>query len=83
MMRKESYGYNTFAGLRVAEIQRKTDIKEWHHIPSKENIADILTRGTDPSQIGTDSVWQNGPSWLILDRDLCPVTIPTLSTADH
>ena len=45
MIMKESYCFNTFAGLRVGEIQKKTDIMRWLHIPSDENIADILING--------------------------------------
>ena len=62
MMKKDSYWYNTFAGVRVAEIQTKTNVDDWLHVPSNENIADILTKGAPPSEIGQDSVWQNGPS---------------------
>ena len=43
MMKKGSYGYNTFAGLRVPELQKKTDVMDWLHISSESNIADILT----------------------------------------
>ena len=64
MIRKSSYGFNTFAGLRVGEIQLKTNLEDWRHIPSKENIADILTKGAPPSKIGPGSTWMNGPSWL-------------------
>ena len=83
MIRKDSYGFNTFAGLRVTEIQKKTDVMSWHHIPSEENISDILTKGTDPSKIGIDSIWQNGPHWLVLDRRHWPITEPMLSKEDH
>ena len=50
MIKKDNYGFNTFAGLRVAEIQKKTDVDSWLHIPSAENIADVLTRGAEPEQ---------------------------------
>ena len=40
MVLKESYGFNTFAGLRVGEIQRKTDVTLWRHIPSQENVSE-------------------------------------------
>ena len=83
MFRKESYGYNTFAGLRVSEIQKKTDPHSWNHIPSQENIADLLTKGCSPSKIGTGSTWQEGPAWLTLDRSLWPVTVPNLSKEDY
>ena len=43
MIKKDSYGFNTFAGLRVAEIQQKSDVDSWRHLPSSENISNILT----------------------------------------
>ena len=47
---------------------------DWLHVASCENIADILTRGAPPSELGQDSVWQNGPKWLVQDRTTWPVT---------
>ena len=79
MILKESYGYNTFAGLRVAEIQMKTDVTSWYHIPSKENIADILTKGSVPDCLEQGSIWQSGPAWLTKDEKLWPITRPKLS----
>ena len=81
MILKDSYGFNTFAGLRVAEIQQKTDPEAWLHIPGDENISDILTRGASPDKLGKDSVWQKGPLWLVKDRTEWPVTIK-IKTAD-
>ena len=46
----------------------------WRHIPSKENISDILTRGASPSLLGPASIWQTGPQWLIKDVSEWPVT---------
>ena len=57
MIRKDSYWFNTFAGLRVSEIQNKTNVDSWLHVASCENIRDILTKGAAPSQLGKDSVW--------------------------
>ena len=56
MMKKQSYGFNTFAALRVGEIQQKTDLDDWRHIQSKENIADILTTGAVPAKLATGSL---------------------------
>jgi len=58
MLFKESYGFNTFAGLRVEEIQRKTDVLYWFHIASHDNIADVLTKGAVPTALKSDSRWQ-------------------------
>ena len=58
MLKKQSYGLNTFAGLRVG------DVDDWKHIPSAENIADCLTKGVAPNKLVSGSTWQCGPSWL-------------------
>ena len=76
MIQKTSYGYSTFAGLRVGEIQLKSDPRAWLHIKSADNISDILTRGASPNQLGPGSVWQCGPQWLRLKPDLWPATYP-------
>ena len=71
MIRKSSYGFNTFAGLRVGEIQMKTNVDDWKHIPSGENIADCLTKGIAPSKLVSGSAWQCGPSWLSKSESAC------------
>jgi len=74
MLKKESYGFNTFAALRVGEIQEKCNYEDWAHLPSKENAADCLTKGQTPEKLIQNSVWQCGPEWLVLDRSLWPTT---------
>ena len=78
MMKKQSYGFNTFAGLRVGEIQQKTNLDDWCHIPSKENIADILTKGATPDKLAPGSPWQCGPAWLSGPTSAWPVTPPSV-----
>ena len=82
MLPKESYGFNTFVGLRVAEIQQKTNYEDWHHVPSKSNIADILTKGAPPNMLGINSEWQNGPAWLSLDESQWPITPRSVTSPD-
>ena len=77
MIQKSSYGYSTFAGLRVGEIQQKSQTDSWLHINSGENISDILTRGAPPSLLGVTSLWQNGPKWLVDSYHLWPATSPS------
>ena len=81
MIKKDSYWYNTFAGVRVSEIQSKTNVNEWLHVPSSQNIADILTKGAPPSDLVEGSIWQNGPSWLLDDVSCWPIT--DLSSSAH
>ena len=85
MVQKSSYGYGTFAGLRVGEIQQKTDPQLCLHICSEDNIADVLTRGANPNILGPSSTWQCGPNWLVLDRKNWPASLSNqlqLSTSD-
>jgi len=63
-IQKESYGFNTFAGVRIGEIQDLTEKKDWYWVGGAKNIADIISRGTEPSKMGPDSEWQRGPSFM-------------------
>ena len=64
MISKSSYGFNTFAANRIGEIQEGTVSDEWYWTPGKLNIADWVTRGKRPSEIGSGSKWQSGPEFL-------------------
>ena len=74
MVHRPSYGFNTFAGLRVGEIQQKTNPDDWLHVESKENIADCLTRGAPPNYLMPGSMWLTGPKWSLLDVSEWSVT---------
>ena len=65
MIKKTSYGFNTFAGLRIGEIQQKTNEDKWLHIESSQNIAarNLLVAG---------SSLQSGPEWLSLSSSEWP-----------
>lgn len=61
MIEKDSHGFQTFVANRVGEIRSFTDPSEWYHIPGECNIADWLTRGRAPRELGPQSSWQAGP----------------------
>ncbi|XP_066261359.1 uncharacterized protein [Euwallacea similis] len=54
----------TFVNTRVAEIQAITHDYVWRHVPSKDNPADLLSRGLTPSQMLESEMWFHGPNWL-------------------
>ena len=56
---KKSYGFGTFEGNRLGEIERTTLPEEWLWIPGVMNVADLMTRGCSPNKMGKDSIWQN------------------------
>ena len=72
MIWKESYGFNTFVANRIGEIQQVTEPKEWCWVAGTLNVADLATRGCSPNEIGSESVWQNGPGFLRQDRSCWP-----------
>ena len=66
MVRKESYGFKTFAATRIGEVQDDTNPQNRYWITSGQNIADWLTRGKRPDEIYYNGPWQKGPDFLKL-----------------
>ena len=56
MIKKDSYSLDTFTGLRVSEIQNENVAEYWLYVPSKVNLADVLTKETSLESFGPDSV---------------------------
>ena len=63
MLNKVSTRFKLYEGVRIGDIQAATngDMTSWYWIPGKTNIADWLTRGKEPNQIGPLSEWFKGP----------------------
>ncbi|EZA56780.1 hypothetical protein X777_03219 [Ooceraea biroi] len=36
----------------------------WQHVPSEDNPADLLFRGSSVETLRSSSLWWNGPSWI-------------------
>lgn len=53
-----------FVGNRVSEIKDLTEGKQWNYVSSKENPADVASRGVFPDSLLNCKLWWNGPSWL-------------------
>jgi hypothetical protein len=74
-----SSNLQTFVGNRGSEIQTLTDAKDWYHVKSESNPADVLSRGALPGQLKTNKLWWNGPDWLSENNDTWPVSNINLS----
>ena len=48
-LKKGPQSLKVFEGHRVAKIQGSSGNIKWHHVPGKENPADVLSRGQAPS----------------------------------
>ena len=73
MTKKESYGFKTYAAVRIGEIQTKTNPDDWYWLESQNNIADWVTRPKSPKEISENSEWQKGPAFLRKPESEWPV----------
>ena len=79
-MDKVATSFNPYMHFRISDIhhtldliRKQANVLPIQHIPSKENIADIVTE-TLVSTIGPESLWQTGPKWLTQPRMEWPAT---------
>ena len=62
---------SVFVGNRVAEIQEWSQDVIWKHVPTKQNPADIVSRGCNVEEL-SNSIWFNGPEFLLKDDSNWP-----------
>ena len=56
--------WKTFFANRVATVQEEIPRNQWKYVPSKDNPADMASRGLLASEIIENALWWNGPEWL-------------------
>ena len=61
----ESSALKIFVANRVGEIQNDTKIENWRHVPTDQNPADIPTRFPEVADLSQNSLWWNGPAFLM------------------
>ena len=69
-LRKATSSLNTYVSHRVAAIQDVIPANHWHHVPTKENPADLLSRSMTPNWLVESSLWWRGPDWLSLHQNV-------------
>ena len=50
--------------IELEKFKKMSPPEKWAHVISKENPADIGSRGIAPGEITDHKLWWNGPSWL-------------------
>ncbi|XP_075151048.1 uncharacterized protein LOC142225157 [Haematobia irritans] len=71
-LKKPPCAWSTFVGNRVSEILENVGNDKWQHVDSKDNPADVASRGCTPSELESHHLWWHGPQWLKLPRDRWP-----------
>ena len=64
----ETHEWKQFVQNRVLEIRSLVPPELWNHCASKDNPADIPSRGTSPVEL-SNSMWFSGPEWLKIYTD--------------
>lgn len=57
--------WKPFVANRVVEITSNVNCKQWHHVLSGDNPADIASRGMSIANLKKCDLWWNGPQWLL------------------
>ena len=63
-IRRPSRQYKPFVAQRVGGIHTQTGPDQWRHVPSRDNPADLASRGVAASKLVTSSLWWVGPAFL-------------------
>ena len=56
--------WKVFVANRIKEIQALSSQSDWDYVASKDNPADLLSRGADVVSEEFSSMWLQGPPWL-------------------
>ncbi|GFU26173.1 integrase catalytic domain-containing protein [Trichonephila clavipes] len=68
---KNHSDWSVFVANRVNEIRSLVPSQFWRHVPVELNSADLLSRSS--SRLFSDSLWWEGPSWLLEPHSNWPI----------
>lgn len=63
-LKDEPYKRSAFVANRITEIQNLSSPGSWRYVESKQNPADLATRGILPSELLKLELWWSGPDFL-------------------
>ena len=64
--------FRAFMANRVGEIQMFSDSQQWQHVSTEQNPAHLISHGINAEDLKDNSLWWNGPQWLLEDKDSWP-----------
>ena len=67
----ETSRYHIFVANRIQAIRDTSETAQWNHVPTKENPADLASRGCSAQELVGNALWFKGPDFL-WERDLPP-----------
>ncbi|XP_058444291.1 uncharacterized protein LOC131425967 [Malaya genurostris] len=79
----DMYRYKQFVAFRVGEILELTGMPAWRWVPTKQNVADVLTKWGRGPPLQNDAEWRNGSSFLYKSHDQWPSMENTVETDEE
>ena len=74
--------FHTFVANRIQTVHELSDISQWRYVPSKDNVADLASRGVSASKFSSDSEWLTGPKFLWSKIEKTPQKVFPVSEDD-
>ncbi|XP_072389402.1 uncharacterized protein [Diabrotica undecimpunctata] len=74
--------WSIFVANRITQIQELTRTYLWNHVGSKDNPADILSRGTTPALLVDNTVWWHEPYFLMNATTKFNEFVPNIDLTD-
>lgn len=71
-IRNEDKRFHTFVANRISAIRGATKAVQWRYVSSKENPADVASRGIRVGEFIQSSSWMKGPSFLCRPEEEWP-----------
>ena len=68
----QSKQYKPFVANRTGMIHEFSSPNQWKYIPTKDNPADLTSRGVSVTELAQNKLWWEGPSFLKKDPSLWP-----------
>ena len=74
-IRNQSRKLKPFAANHIGLIHSQTDTNQWRYIPTKMNIADLLTRESTVNGLAKNAAWWYGPSFSNTEKETWPPNV--------
>ena len=68
-IRNTTRRFKTFVANRLTEIHEHTEVHEWRHVASQDNVADLASRGIKATDREKINLWLYGPAFLKQDEE--------------
>lgn len=71
-LKSHASSWMPYVAARVRDIHELFGVSHWQHVRTKENPADIASRGALPSEVINCRLWFHGPDWLLQEQSKWP-----------